>query len=69
MPTLPTNIKIIMTTFPIPDRCSVSPRDIPQVPNADVISKRICINVACGSDNDKIIVAKTTKKVDKIMTT
>ena len=68
-PTRPINMRIIITNFPTIDKSLVIPRLIPHVPNADVISKMICVVVAYGSVICKIIVAiSTIKSAKKIIT-
>ena len=57
-----------MSVFPKFDKSSVIPRDIPQVPNADVISKMMAVMDKDGSEIDNAIVANNTMKIDKIMT-
>lgn len=48
-PTRPMNIKNMIVAFPMTDKSSVTPKDIPQVPNADVISKISAVIGIVGS--------------------
>ena len=59
-PTRPINIKIMTITLPTEDKSLVSPSDIPHVPNAEVISKRISTIDAFGSVIINSIVATMT---------
>ena len=44
---------MVMVSFPITDNEGVIPIDKPTVPQAEVISKNICINDISGSDNER----------------
>ena len=62
------NIRTMIVNFPKEDKSSVIPRDIPQVPNALVISKMISIAEASGSVMNRIIVETMTMNIARIIT-
>lgn len=57
-----------MTSFPKEDRFSVTPSDIPHVPNAEVISNSRDATGTPGSETDNIIVAAKTIRIAKTNT-